>query len=224
MYSFGPCLVVSVWKFVSVFFILTTYLVQPALLSFVRKPSSRISCCMYVNLHFRRRCGGYVSPSLSSLSPRQMDRHLPTMTVQETFKFAFDSMSGGSHTRGRTQGDDTLTADQRDLISWMDSKYFKVSAIAVLLAAARARAGYNSGLNPDVRNEKLVFDARRRDGVRTPLVAQASQRKPSWPSSRPLASRPSPMTIFVGERSCFVCTSTHVLMDRREALCHPRDS
>lgn len=59
------------------------------------------------------------------------------MTVQETFKFAFDSMSGGSHSRGLAQSDGTLTADQKDLISWMDSKYFKVSHLLFFLLQRR---------------------------------------------------------------------------------------
>ena len=47
------------------------------------------------------------------------------MTVDETFKFAFDSMNGGTHGIGLPK--EGLTADQKELISWMDSKYFKVN-------------------------------------------------------------------------------------------------
>lgn len=44
------------------------------------------------------------------------------MTVEETFKFAFDSMSGGSHVLGVG----TLSAEQEALVKWMDERYFKV--------------------------------------------------------------------------------------------------
>lgn len=56
-----------------------------------------------------------------------MDRHLPTMTVEETFTFAFESMGGASHLSGigAASGSD-LTDDQRALIKWMDKKHMKV--------------------------------------------------------------------------------------------------
>lgn len=47
------------------------------------------------------------------------------MTVLETFKFAFDSMSGGTH--GSLVVKEGLNDDQKDLISWMDSTRFKVT-------------------------------------------------------------------------------------------------
>lgn len=58
---------------------------------------------------------------------KQADRHLPTMTVQETFKFAFDSMGGGSHMTDIWGSDyDVLSPDQKDLVDWMDQKNLKV--------------------------------------------------------------------------------------------------
>ncbi|CAN0292600.1 unnamed protein product, partial [Scytosiphon promiscuus] len=62
----------------------------------------------------------------------QADRHVPTMTVQETFQFAFDSMCGGSHANGLVGGMDSLSADQKELVSWMDNKYFKVMPFMVM--------------------------------------------------------------------------------------------
>lgn len=60
-----------------------------------------------------------------ALCSRQGERHLPTMTVHETLKFAFDSMAGGTHAEGLGE-EDGLTDDQKELISWMDSKHLKV--------------------------------------------------------------------------------------------------
>ena len=53
----------------------------------------------------------------------QVDRHLPTMTVEETRKFACDSMAGGTHLSD-FGGD--LNDEQKELVAWMDAKYFKV--------------------------------------------------------------------------------------------------
>lgn len=63
-------------------------------------------------------------------------------------------------------------------------------APAVLLAATQATTG--------------ILWFRHVAGIVFTLVAQAGKRKPSWPSPGPLASRPTRMTIFVGERCCFV--------------------
>lgn len=52
---------------------------------------------------------------------------MPTMTVNETFNFAFDSMSGGTHA-SMMEGNESMTDAQKDLMSWMDSKYFKVKS------------------------------------------------------------------------------------------------
>ncbi|CAM9975163.1 unnamed protein product [Scytosiphon promiscuus] len=68
----------------------------------------------------------------------QTDRHMPTMTVQETFKFAFDSMSGGTHENAMS-GKDSMTDDQKDLTSWMDSKYFKVEMLLRTLGLFNAK-------------------------------------------------------------------------------------
>lgn len=57
----------------------------------------------------------------------QADRHLPTMTVEETFKFAFDSMSGGTHGQPTGEGNESFSDEQKELVSWMDGKYMKVS-------------------------------------------------------------------------------------------------
>lgn len=51
---------------------------------------------------------------------------MPTMTVEETFRFAFDSMSGGTHGQSLGEGDESFTDEQKELVSWMDSKYMKV--------------------------------------------------------------------------------------------------
>ena len=50
------------------------------------------------------------------------------MTVEETFRFAFDSMNGGTHGLSLAEGQEGFSDDQKDLVSWMDSKYFKVAA------------------------------------------------------------------------------------------------
>lgn len=54
---------------------------------------------------------------------------MPTMTVEETFKFAFDSMSGGTHGLSLGESGEGFSDDQKDLVSWMDSKYFKVAPL-----------------------------------------------------------------------------------------------
>lgn len=61
---------------------------------------------------------------------KKADRHLPTMTVEETFKFAFDSMCGGTHGQVMGEGSESFSDEQKDLVSWMDSKYFKVTTAA----------------------------------------------------------------------------------------------
>ncbi|CAM9790102.1 unnamed protein product, partial [Ectocarpus sp. 12 AP-2014] len=68
----------------------------------------------------------------------QADRHLPTMTVHGTLKFAFDSMAGGTHTEGLGE-EDGLTNDQKDLISWMDSKELKVEMVMRHLGLLNAK-------------------------------------------------------------------------------------
>lgn len=60
-------------------------------------------------------------------SVRQTDRHLPTMTVQETFKFAFDCMAAGTHGLDIGAGGKPLTKKQEELVSWMDEKGLKVT-------------------------------------------------------------------------------------------------
>ncbi|CAN0428319.1 unnamed protein product, partial [Ectocarpus sp. 12 AP-2014] len=66
------------------------------------------------------------------------DRHLPTMTVHETLKFAFDSMAGGTHAEGLGEADG-LTDDQKDLISWMDSKDLTVEMVMRHLGLLNAK-------------------------------------------------------------------------------------
>lgn len=56
------------------------------------------------------------------------------MTVEETLKFAFDSMSGGTH-ESMMDHNESVTDDQKNLMSWMDSKYFKVTLVAWFLFA-----------------------------------------------------------------------------------------
>ncbi|CAM9128278.1 unnamed protein product [Scytosiphon promiscuus] len=68
----------------------------------------------------------------------QADRHLPTMTVHETFKFAFDSMSGGTH-ENMMLGNEGTTDAQKALMSWMDSTYFKVEMIMRSLGLYNAK-------------------------------------------------------------------------------------
>lgn len=58
----------------------------------------------------------------------QVDRHLPTMTVEETLKFAFDSMAGGTHLGNFDGKDLNLSDEQKDLVAWMDAKNLKVMA------------------------------------------------------------------------------------------------
>lgn len=53
---------------------------------------------------------------------------MPTMTVEETLKFAFDSMAGGTHLGKLDEKDLNLSDEQKDLVAWMDAKYFKVMA------------------------------------------------------------------------------------------------
>ncbi|CAM9674100.1 unnamed protein product, partial [Scytosiphon promiscuus] len=69
----------------------------------------------------------------------QADRHVPTMTVQETFQFAFDSMCGGTHAGGLREGTDSLSDEQKELISWMDSRYFKVEMVMRVLGLLNAK-------------------------------------------------------------------------------------
>lgn len=54
------------------------------------------------------------------------------MTVEETFKFAFDSMSGGTHGISLREKDEGFSDEQKELVSWMDSKYFKVRPLSFL--------------------------------------------------------------------------------------------
>lgn len=46
------------------------------------------------------------------------------MTVEETFKFAFDSMMGGTHMTDLGRQD--LSDEQKELVKWMDDKHMKV--------------------------------------------------------------------------------------------------
>eukprot|EP00904_Undaria_pinnatifida_P014208 jgi/Undpi1/9918/HiC_scaffold_28.g12372.m1 len=59
----------------------------------------------------------------------QVDRHLPTMTVEETLNFAFASMSGGTHLPHLGAAGLNLTDEQKELVAWMDAKHFKVEMI-----------------------------------------------------------------------------------------------
>eukprot|EP00903_Cladosiphon_okamuranus_P018818 g17309.t1 len=69
----------------------------------------------------------------------QADRHLPTMTVEETLKFAFDCMSGGTHGLPLREGDEGFSDEQKELVSWMDSKNLKVNMILRSLGLTNAR-------------------------------------------------------------------------------------
>ncbi|CAM9737972.1 unnamed protein product [Ascophyllum nodosum] len=71
----------------------------------------------------------------------QADRHLPTLTVEETFRFAFDSMAGGTHKAGLGGGSAMLNDEQKALVEWMDSRYFKacVDMIIQTLGLLNAR-------------------------------------------------------------------------------------
>lgn len=51
---------------------------------------------------------------------------MPTMTVEETLRFAFDSMAGGSHIAHIGGVDSGLSDEQKELVAWMDEKHFKV--------------------------------------------------------------------------------------------------
>lgn len=63
--------------------------------------------------------------------PPQVDRHIPTMTVRETFEFAFDSMNGGTHDMS---GDLSMLSDQqKELVGWMDKKGMKVIFFSFIL-------------------------------------------------------------------------------------------
>ncbi|CAM9931327.1 unnamed protein product [Hapterophycus canaliculatus] len=53
------------------------------------------------------------------------------MTVRETFQFAFDSMCGGTHANDLQEGTESWSTDQKKLLSWMDSKYFKVKTLTL---------------------------------------------------------------------------------------------
>lgn len=65
------------------------------------------------------------------------------MTVRETFKFAFDSMSGGSHLKDMGGGDfNALTEEHKRLFEWMDDKDLKVSSM--LCSAAYAWRGFEN--------------------------------------------------------------------------------
>lgn len=57
----------------------------------------------------------------------QVERHLPTMTVEETLRFAFDSMAGGTHLPHLDGEGLSLNDEQKDLVAWMDAKHFKVT-------------------------------------------------------------------------------------------------
>lgn len=74
----------------------------------------------------RKLAKRYVNPRLFATRPLQVDRHLPTMTVQETFQFAFDHMMGGTHGINLSGASVDLTDDQKDLIEWMNEKRMKV--------------------------------------------------------------------------------------------------
>ncbi|CAM9251648.1 unnamed protein product, partial [Laminaria digitata] len=69
----------------------------------------------------------------------QADRHLPTMTVEETLRFAFDSMAGGTHLANLDGEDLNLSDEQKDLVAWMDAKHFKVEMIIRSLGLYNAK-------------------------------------------------------------------------------------
>ena len=77
----------------------------------------------------------YAEPRCCRPRKLQGERHLPTMTVEETFKFAFDSMSGGTHLLGR----ENLSIEQKTLVEWMDERYFKVRAYRIYLSLMPCR-------------------------------------------------------------------------------------
>jgi hypothetical protein len=58
------------------------------------------------------------------INDKQGDRHVALLTVKETLNFAFDSMEGGHHASWLPHHE--RTADQHELISWMDKRYSKV--------------------------------------------------------------------------------------------------
>jgi hypothetical protein len=61
----------------------------------------------------------------------QGDRHVALLTVKETLNFAFDSMEGGQHASWIPHHQ--RTAEQHELISWMDKRYSKVCDCSLVL-------------------------------------------------------------------------------------------
>eukprot|EP00752_Nemacystus_decipiens_P004290 g3919.t1 len=82
--------------------------------------------------------GKFFLPNVAHFA-EQAERHLPTMTVEETFKFAFDSMNGGTHGRSLGGEGGGFSDEQKELVSWMDSKYFKVNMIMRSLGLTNAK-------------------------------------------------------------------------------------
>lgn len=62
------------------------------------------------------------------------------MTVHETFKFAFDSMTGGTHYMGSEEEYKDLSDEQKDLVKWMDEHELKVSQRRKVNLCKSARA------------------------------------------------------------------------------------
>ncbi|CBJ30624.1 conserved unknown protein [Ectocarpus siliculosus] len=71
--------------------------------------------------------GNFSLPKVAHFA-EQADRHIPTMTVNETFTFAFNSMAGASHGLNFPEGS-TATEEQKSLFAWMDENNFKVEMV-----------------------------------------------------------------------------------------------
>jgi hypothetical protein len=65
-----------------------------------------------------------------------VDRHVPLLTVEETLTFAFSCLEGGTHAGASTDGE--LTAEQKELVTFLDKRKNKVSARCV---SARCSGG-----------------------------------------------------------------------------------
>ncbi|CAM9164398.1 unnamed protein product [Ectocarpus sp. 13 AM-2016] len=85
-----------------------------------------------------RDSGNFSLPKVAHFA-EQADRHVPTMTVNETFSFAFDSMAGGSHGLIFPEGSTALTEEQKTLLKWMDENHFKVEMVMRSLGLYNAK-------------------------------------------------------------------------------------
>ncbi|CAM9133895.1 unnamed protein product [Choristocarpus tenellus] len=82
--------------------------------------------------------GKFSLPKVAHLV-EQTDRHLPTLMVEETLMFAFQSMCGGKHLMERAEGSTPLTKEQEDLCDFMDKRALKVQLIMLDLGLLRAK-------------------------------------------------------------------------------------